>query len=95
MTNKEAYKQKIRAQLDEWRADADKLKARMKKKQADSEIDYSKYINELKEKQQKARTKLEQLEDAGEDAWEDIKAGLEKATDELKQSYQKARAKFN
>lgn len=58
MENKEAYKKKIEAQLDEWKAEAEKLKARMKKAQADSEIDYSKYINDLKEKQKRARKKL-------------------------------------
>lgn len=95
MSNKEAYKEKIRAQLDEWKAEADKLRARIKKKQADGKIDSSKYLDELKVKQQEARAKLKQLEDSGEDAWEDIKSGLEKATAELKESYQKVRAKFN
>lgn len=95
MTNREAYKQKVRAQLDEWKADADKLRAKMKQKQADNKIDTQKYLDELKVKQQQARAKLEQLEEAGEDAWEDIKSGLEKATSELKQSYAKARSKFN
>ncbi len=95
MSNKEAYKQKIRAQLDEWKAEADKLRARIKKKQADGKIDSSNYLDELKVKQQEARAKLKQLEDSGEDAWEDIKSGLEKATAELKESYQKARAKFS
>lgn len=95
MSNKEAYKQKIRAQLDEWKAEADKLRARIKKKQADGKIDSSNYLDELKVKQQEARAKLKQLEESGEDAWEDIKSGLEKATAELKESYQKARAKFS
>ncbi len=95
MSNKEAYKEKIRAQLDEWKAEADKLRARMKKKQADGKIDSSNYLDELKVKQQEARTKLKQLEDSSEDAWEDIKDGLEKATAELKESYKKARAKFS
>lgn len=95
MSNKEAYKQKVRAQLDEWKAEADKLRAKIKKNQADKKIDSSKYLDELKVKQQEARAKLKQLEDSGEDAWEDIKSGLEKATSELKSSFQKARAKFN
>lgn len=95
MDNREAYKQKIRAQLDEWRADVDKLRAKMKQKQADNKLETSGYMEEIKEKQRQARVKLEQLEDAGEDAWDEIKAGLEKATSELKQSYAKARSKFS
>ncbi len=95
MTNREAYKQKVQAQLDEWKADADKLRAKIKKKQADRKIDSQKYLDELKVKQTQARAKLKQLEEASEDAWDDIKAGLENATAELKQSYAKAKAKFN
>lgn len=95
MSNKEAYKAKIRAQLDEWKAEADKLRARIKKKQADGKIDSSNYLDELKIKQQEARAKLKQLEDSGEDAWDDIKSGLEKATAELKESFKKARSKFS
>lgn len=95
MSNKEAYKAKIRAQLDEWKAEADKLRARIKKSQADKKIDSSKYLDDLKVKQQDARAKLKQLESSGEDAWEDIKSGLDKATAELKDSFKKARSKFS
>ncbi|MCG2590549.1 hypothetical protein [Rhodohalobacter sulfatireducens] len=95
MSNKEAYKEKIRAQLDEWKAEADKLRARIKQKQAEGKIDSQKYLDELKVKQSKARAKLEELEDAGEDAWEDIKKGLEKATADLKETYSKAKRKFS
>ncbi|WP_234570861.1 hypothetical protein [Rhodohalobacter sp. 614A] len=95
MANREAYKQKVRAQLDEWKADVDKLRAQIKQKQADRKIDTSKYMDEIRKNQKRVRAKLEELEDAGEDAWDDIKSGLDKATDELKQSYAKAKSKFN
>lgn len=95
MSNKEAYKQKVRAQLDEWKAEADKLRAKIKKNQADKKIDSQKYLDELKEKQKRVRAKLEQLEDASEDAWEDLKDGLEKTSAELKQTFTKVRSKFS
>lgn len=95
MANREAYKEKIRAQLDEWKAEADKLRAKMRQKQAESKIDTSKYLDEIKKNRKRVKAKLEELEDAGEDAWDDIKAGLEKATSELKESFSKARKKFS
>ena len=94
MGKKEAYKQKIEAQLDEWKADIDKLKAKADKVKADARVNYTRHIEELKEKQAKARQKLKELEDAGEETWEGMKAGIDKARDELKSSFNKFKEKF-
>ena len=95
MENKEAYRKKIEAQLDEWIAEADKLRAKFKKKKAETEIDYSNYLDDLKEKQKNARSKLKKLEEAGEGAWKELKAGIEKAKIDLKKSFENAKEKLN
>lgn len=95
MENKEAYRKKVEAQLDEWKAEADKMRAKFNKKKAESEIEYGKYLDTLKEKQKKARARLRKLEDAGEDAWEELKKGVDKATHDIKKSIDKAKSKLS
>jgi predicted nucleic acid-binding Zn-ribbon protein len=95
MDKKDAFKQKFEAQLDAWRADIDKLKAKAKSARADAELDYSEFIEDLKKKQAALRNKLDQFEDAGEDAWKDLRGGIEQAFDDLKKAVQKAKKRFD
>jgi hypothetical protein len=83
MGMKEAYEKKLQAQLDEWGAEIDKLKAKADKAEADAQLDYYKEIEELRTNQEVANKKLSELKEASEDAWEDLKAGIESAWDSL------------
>lgn len=95
MENKEAYRKKIEAQLDEWKAQAEQIRAKMKKKQAETKIDYSDTLDELDKRQDLARNKLDELKRSSGEAWSDIREGMEEAAESLKDSIQKARTKFN
>lgn len=79
MSMKESYEQKLQAQLDEWGAQIDKLKAKADGAEADIQLEYYKQIEELRSMQKSASDKLSELKDAGEDAWEDLKAGIDNA----------------
>ena len=94
MSLKQAYEQKLKAQLDEWRTEIDKLKARADKAEADVQLEYYKQIETLREKQEAARDKLGELEHACEDAWEDLKAGVDSAWDDLRDSVKSATSRF-
>jgi hypothetical protein len=94
MSMKDAYQQKIEAQLDEWKAEIDKMKARAKKADADGQVEYYKQIEELRMKQDAARAKLSELKRAGEGAWEDLKSGMELAWDSLGDAMKSARSRF-
>lgn len=94
MSMKQAYEQKLRAQLDEWKAEIDRLKARADSAEAESQLEYYKQIEDLRTRQEAARVKLEELENAGEDAWEDLKAGLENAWNELGEAVRTASSRF-
>jgi len=91
---KDIYVKKAQAQLDEWDADIKKLKARADKASANAKLDYKKQIDVLKRKQAKAGDKLSELKSASDDAWEDIKKGVESATDSLGSALKSATAKF-
>lgn len=94
MSQKQAYEKKLRAQLDEWNSEIDRLKAKAESAEADAQLEYYKHIEELRTRQEAARTKLEELENASEDAWEDLKAGVESAWDDLGQAIRSAATRF-
>lgn len=94
MSMKEAYEQKLQAQLDEWSAEIDKLKARADSADADAQLEYYKKIEELRSMQETAANKLTELKDAGENSWEDLKAGIDSAWDSLGNALKSAASRF-
>jgi len=91
---RKAYEEKIDAQLKEWNAQIDLLKAKADKAKAEAKIDYYKTIDALQHKQEEARAKLKELKAAGDEAWEDVKKGAEKAWAEIKTAYKDAASRF-
>jgi len=91
---RKAYEEKIDAQIKEWNAQIDLLKAKADKAKAEAKIDFYKTIDALQRKQNEARTKLQELKTAGDEAWEDLKTGAEKAWAEVKAAYHDASSRF-
>jgi hypothetical protein len=91
---RKAYEEKIDAQLKEWNAQIDLLKAKADKARAEAKIEYYKTIDALQHKQEEARRKLKELKTAGDEAWEDVKKGAEKAWDEIRIAYKDAASRF-
>jgi len=79
MNKKQAYEEKLKAQLDEWNAKIDVLKAKAEKAGAEAKVDYHETIEKLQKKRIAARDKLQELREASDDAWEDLKDGIEEA----------------
>lgn len=95
MKNKrKAYEEKLDAQLQEWSAKIVLLKAKAENAKADAKIGYYKTIDALEHKQNEAKTKLQELKTAGDEAWEAVKAGAEKAWTEVNTAYHDAASKF-
>jgi hypothetical protein len=94
MSIKESYVKKIEAQLAEWKVEIDKLKAKADKAEADAQIQYYKQIEDIRVKQEAARKKLDELKEAGEDAYEDLKAGLDNTLKILGSAVESAISRF-
>jgi hypothetical protein len=94
MSMKDAYQQKLKARLEEWRAEMDKMRAKAEQAEADAKIEYEAQLRELEERRQEAEAKLEELRQSGDAAWEDMKYGLESAWDSLEQAMRRARERF-
>ena len=94
MSEKELYQQKKQAQLDEWKAEVDKLKAKASGASADAQLELNKQIEALEGKIESGKTKLAEIADASEDSWESIKVGVESAWDSIKSAFSDTAAKF-
>jgi predicted ATP-binding protein involved in virulence len=91
---RKAYEEKFDAQLKEWGAQIALLKAKADNAKADAKIEYYKTIEALQHKQNDAKAKLLELKTAGDEAWEDLKKGAEKAWTEVKTAYHDASSRF-
>ena len=91
---RKAYEEKLDAQLKEWNAQIALLKAKAENAKVDAKIDYYKTIDALEHKQDKAKKKLQELKTAGDEAWEAVKEGAEKAWAEVQTAYRDATSKF-
>ncbi len=94
MSTKEAYKQKMEAELELAQAKLAELKAEAKIAGADARIQYDKQIEALEQGLDSTKAKLKELGEAGEEAWQQLKAGVDSAWDTVTAAVQEAAAKF-
>ena len=94
MSMKEAYQKKLQAQLNEWSADIDKLKAKADKAKADEQLVYYKQIEELRSMQEEAGSNLAELKESSDDTWEVLKAGMESKWNSLSNALNSAKSRF-
>ena len=94
MENREEYQGKMETQLSEWGAEIDKLKARADKAAADTRQGYYDQIEALRAKQASMQAKLQELKTSSDDAWGDLKEGLDHSWNQVKDSFNKAAARF-
>ena len=94
MSDRDAYIKKMKAKLDEWNADIAKLEAKADGAVADMKIDYNEKIDALKEQREEAKVKLGELQNASEEAWKDLKAGMENSWNSLGEAVKSALSKF-
>ena len=96
MSEKERYQyqQKMKAQLDVWKADVDKLRAKASGKSADAKLKLDQHLKDLEMRIDEGKAKLAELAAASEDAWDSVKEGIESTWGSLKSAIKDASAKF-
>jgi multidrug resistance efflux pump len=94
MNRKDAYQKKLQSQLDDWNAEIDKLKAKADGAEADVQLEYYKQIEELQAMQESANSKIIKLKEANDDAWEDLKAGMDSGWNSLRNAVKSASSRF-
>jgi hypothetical protein len=94
MSLKNAYREKMEAQLEEQRARLELLKARAKVAIADGKIMAYEELADADQKLAALKVKLKNLADAGGDAWQEMKSGVEQAWSDLSEASKNAAKKF-
>lgn len=94
MSLKKAYEQKMDAQIREWSAKIDVLKAKADKAGAEQKVKYYERIESLQNKRKELENKFDELRNSSELAWEEFRGGVEQAWGELKNAVERAGEKF-
>ena len=94
MDRREAYKEKTEAQLRELGAEIQKLEANMDQLQAEAKLEVSKELETMQARDGEVQGQLQELMGASEDAWEDLRVGIDGALTELRTSVNLAATKF-
>ncbi len=94
MRTRDEYVRTLQLKLEEWNMEIDLLSEKAGKLAADAKNEYQEQIETLQEKQEAARQKIEEINLAGESAWEDMKAGVELAWSALAEAMDSARSRF-
>lgn len=87
---RDLYRQKYEAQLREWQAKMEEMRARTDKLGAEARLDMQPFLDTAGTKYEAARVKLRDLGDAAEDTWEDMKRNAEAAWTDFKSSIEGA-----
>jgi len=82
METRELYRQKYQAQIHEWAAKLEVLKARAERMSAQNKLDAKPGMDAMHEKIEAAKAKMQDIATATDDKWDDVKKGLDHAWSE-------------
>jgi predicted nuclease with TOPRIM domain len=94
MIDRKVYIEKMKAKMDEWDADLEKLQATTQSAQADMKVQYEEQMARLRQQQDEAREMLSKMTEASEAAWEDMRKGMEAAWTATNQAFIDAFSRF-
>ncbi len=94
MSTRDAYVQKLKAQIDDWNADISKLEAKAGHAAADVRIKYEQSLDSLRAERDAVHEKVEQIQTSSEDAWEEFKESAEDLWERTKAAFAAAKAEF-
>lgn len=89
-TKKEIYQHKAKAKMDQVNAKIDTYLAKLKETKADTKLEIKNQLDDLTNQRETVERKFEEMRNAGQDAWSDMRSGLDDAIQELETSYNQA-----
>lgn len=94
METRKAYIDKMTTQLKQWDDELQQLKTIADRAKAEVKTEYYRQIDDLRARRENVQLKLNEIRNASDQAWENLKTGLEKGWSELKTAFDSAKAKF-
>lgn len=93
-TKMEIYQEKAQARYDQYSAKIENLLARFNETKADTKLKIKNQFEDLTHQQESVADKLDQMKNAGEDAWQEMRSGIDSALDDLEKTYQQTTEKL-
>ncbi len=91
---KQAYAERLQAEIDSWNADINKLRAKAKLASAESQRKYQEEIERIEERRDALEAQFAELKTAKADAWDDLVQGVERAWRDMSEAMKKAAGRF-
>lgn len=91
---REAYQAKLKARVDQVKAKISEVKAKGDELQADKKIEWSNHLDYLNAQSENLQKLLVDLQESGEDTWEEIANTTEEAWDDFSKNLEKRWEKF-
>lgn len=94
MTNKHDFLRQFEEQIQNWSSEIKKMEAHVEKAQADAKLQYQDNLKQMREERNKAQEKLQEIQQAGDGAWDDMQKGAEDTWKVLENSFNRALSRF-
>jgi len=94
MTLSQAYCDKYEAQLRQWKAQLDRLRALADQARAEAKIELYSELHDLQSRYDGVSEKLSRAKTSTSDAWDEMRFGFEKSWNELKRAFDRAAARL-
>lgn len=94
MVKREVFREKLEAQLKEWKATIEMLEKKAAKATGETKTELRRAIRELRQRKEAVKEKWSALERESGFAWDTMKEGLEKSVSELKNALDKVLSRF-
>lgn len=95
MLNRDEYIQKLKAQIDDFNAEAAHWEDKTRKAQAGMKAEYERQLENFRRKSQEASTELERMQRASADMFTELMRGTDQAMQGMQDAFNRARQNFD
>ena len=95
MINRDEYIQKLKAQIDDFNAEAAHWEDKARKAQAGMRAEYERQLENFRRKSQEASSELERLQRASADMFGELMRGADQAMQGMQDAFNRARQNFD
>jgi len=84
--DKDAYLDKMKAEVDQWKAEMAKLRAQVDQAEAERRIETKDAIENAEVKIRELEGRMRKIKNANEEAWDEIKESVQSAYDKVRKA---------
>lgn len=92
--DRQAYIEKLKAQMDQWDAEIDKLEAKAREAQADQRVRHEEAVQDMRQRRDEAQKMLKRVQEASAASWKDLRTGFDAAWSDVSKAMDRAMARW-